>query len=733
MAVAKPRLAIIGCGAVVETHLLPALRRVGWSPSVLVDPSETRRNVLEKRIGGAHLAKATNWEDVADRFDAALVAAPHVFHGALGLGLAGAGKHVFMEKPLAATLEEAIATVAKADRMRVTLSVGLLRRYLQVARWTKALVQSGTLGTILRVEAREGFVFNWATASDALLRRSLSAGGVLMDTGAHTLDLLSWWFGPMTPTSYRDDAEGGVEADCLLEVDIASGGSGRIELSRLRNLRNTVRIEGSAGFVEVHVARNEVLTGSPGVLSFSHEGLSPTTFEPQLFPSLFDAEIRDFLKSATTGEQVGIGGVEGIASVGLIEGAYAIRTPLAYPWHQEEKAEPLRPTLAAGSLAVVTGASGFIGGRLVERLAAAGVKVRCPVRSIGQATRLARLSVEIVRVDLADRVAVESVIEGADYVFHCAYDPRSRAQNVDGTKNIIEASASQKVKRLVYVSTFSVYEPFPDGPLSERTRHGNRAWEYVKTKLDLEQAVLDACRAKGLAGTIVQPTIVYGPFSKPWTNGPAEMLIYGDVVLPDRGEGICNTVHVDDVVDGMMSAATEPGAVGERFILSGPDVVTWSRFFETFADQLRTDGPTYWPEARISAENHGLMRDIRMVLSNPKRIVQIAVRWPPARQALQSGLDALPPPLRRLVDTYYFGSGDRKVGERLLPDPRTLALYRARPVADCSLAERRIGYRPRRTFASGMVSTAAYLDWAYEDVRSTVARSGSRSRTLPRG
>lgn len=731
MAVAKPRLAIIGCGAVVETHLLPALRRAGWNPSVLIDPSEERRNVLEKRAGKGTLVKATAWEDVADRFDAALVAAPHAFHGALGLGLAQAGKHIFMEKPLATTKEEAIATIAAAERMGVTLSVGLLRRYLQVTRWTKALLESRTLGDIRSFEAREGFVFNWATASDALLRRNLSAGGVLIDTGAHTLDLLSWWFGPMEPTAYRDDADGGVEADCTLEVDIASGGTGRIELSRLRNLRNTVRIEGSAGFVEVHVAKNEVLAGSPNALAFSHDGVSPAGFEQQLFPSLFDGEIRNFLKSATSGEQAGIGGREGVASVALIQAAYAIRTPLAYPWQEAKTQEEPLPSLEAGSLAVVTGASGFIGGRLVERLVEAGVKVRCPVRSIGQATRLARLPVEIVRLNLADRAAVERVIDGADYVFHCAYDPRSRLQNVEGTKNLIEASAFRKVKRFVYVSTFSVYEPFPDGPLSERTQDGNRGWEYVRTKLDLEREVLDAYRQKGLAGTIVQPAIVYGPFSKPWTNAPAEMLIYGDVVLPDRGDGICNTVHVDDVVDGMICAAIQPGAVGERFILAGPDSITWGTFFETFANRLRTSGPIYWPEARISAENHGLMRDIRMVLSNPKRIIQIAVRSPAVRQALQSGLDALPGPLRRLVDTYYFGSGGPRVGGTILPDPRTLALYRARPVADSSLAERRIGYRPRHTFASGMVSTAAYLDWAYGDVRSAIVRRSSSDTAEP--
>ena len=192
-----PRLAIVGCGAVVDYHLLPALKRRGWLPSVLVDTSPAGIKAVTRRMGskGKAVQTSSDWRAMLDEFDAAVVAVPHTLHAPIGIGLLEAGKHVFMEKPLATQVADCEQMIQMADAKGVVLSVGLLRRYLRVARWTKALIDSGTLGEITPFDVREGFVFNWDTSTDAVLRPSLSGGGVLMDTGAHTLDLLTWWLG----------------------------------------------------------------------------------------------------------------------------------------------------------------------------------------------------------------------------------------------------------------------------------------------------------------------------------------------------------------------------------------------------------------------------------------------------------------------------------------------------------------------------------------------------------
>ncbi|TCR62608.1 NAD-dependent epimerase/dehydratase family protein [Bosea sp. BK604] len=716
------RLAIIGCGAVVDYHILPSLRRIGWCPDVLVDRSPERIALAAGKLGskGRSIVKAADWREVADSFDAAIVAVPHVLHGPIGLDLLAAGKHLFMEKPLAVTTAECEAMIATANDGGLSLRVGLLRRYLHVTRWLKALLEAGVLGEIKRFDIREGFVFNWATSSDALLRRELAGGGVLIDTGAHTLDLLLWWLGDVASLSYRDDAGHGVEADCVMDCTMASGATGRVELSRTRDLRDTILIEGTQGFVEIHLAKNLVLDGSPNVLAFQHEGHSPAEMPMQLFPELFDGELRDFRASVAGDASKGIGGVEGMRSVDLIERCYAAREPLEMPWQSAQPAaaaDESVPRLPAGSTALITGATGFIGGRLAERLLEQGVKVRCLIRNFGQAVRLARLPVEIVRGALDDAEAVSRAVEGADYVFHCAYDLRSRALNLNGLENLIAASRQQNVKGFVYVSSFSVYEPFPDGALTEETRDGDRSWIYCRNKLDLEARVVKAAQQEGLNASIVQPAIVYGPFCKPWTNAPAEMLLTGEVVLPDLGEGLCNAVYIDDLVDGFVLAASRPESKGERFILSGPEPVSWATFYETIADAVQSAKPVYWPAEAIGKENHGFVRDLKMVLANPKRLIQIIVRWPPARQALQAGYDALPKPLYDFVTRVYFGGGGRRFGMRYLPDQQALALYRSQAHASNEKATRLLGYRPRYGFTEGMRETAAYLAWAYGDLR----------------
>ncbi|MBC9179319.1 NAD-dependent epimerase/dehydratase family protein [Pseudoroseomonas ludipueritiae] len=734
MSETKPiRLAIIGCGAVVQHHLLPALRRIGWRPEVLVDPSERNLTATAAIAGRSKtLIRTADWTKAAASFDAAIVAAPHALHGPIGQALIAAGKHVFMEKPLATSSVDARKMLEAAAARGTILSVGLLRRYLHIARWTKALLASGILGTIDRVEVREGFVFNWATSTDGLLKPGLAGGGVLMDTGAHTLDEVLWWLGGARVSRYRDDALTGVEADCLIDLDLPSGGQGLIELSRSRELPNTCRIEGSNGFVELHLYRNEVLSCSDNVRAFKLDGMGAGAFPEQRFPDLFSGELADFRKSIATGRQQGVDGAEGLRSIEMIEACYARRELLKMPW---ESITPRHASavVAPGTKVAITGATGFIGGRLAERLLEQGAEVRCLVRSMGAAVRLARLPVEIRKVDLTDAAGVTEALKDVELVFHCAYDPRSSSHNLVGTRNLISACTELKVRRFVYTSTFSVYEPLPDGPLTEETRDGDKSWLYTRTKLELEKAVLDAVKTKGLQGTIIQPTIVYGPFSRPWTIAPAEMLLYGTVVLPGRGEGLCNAVHVDDVVDAMILMAQRPEAVGERFVISGPEPVTWGRFFEAFAAALHVKGPVYRPAAEIARENSGLMHDIKLVARNPKKIVQIAVRVPAVRSLLQSGLDALPKPAYDLVSRAYFGDGSRPTGMVHLPDPQLLRLYSAKASVDSEKARRILGYAPRFDFERGMAATALYLDWAFGAQRrsSKLATTGANTAEAP--
>jgi len=736
------RLAIIGCGFLARTQIVPALRRIGWLPDVLIDPVSQRADALARDCGTPEgLVTAPDWTSVADRFDAAVVAVPNVWHGPVGTALAAAGKHLLMEPPFATRGTACCAVMDAAGRSGVVLRAAHPRRHLHVARWTEAVIRSGQLGPLRRIDWREGGVFNPSNVTDVVLWPE--EGGVLTNPGVHALDLgselkqslrsrrgtcrthtpfecgtdhlswlrplASWWLGDIAPVRYRDDSAGGVEAECILDCRVGEA-EGRIELSRSRALPNTCLIEGAKGFVEVHLHRNQVLRCSDNVQTVLYQGLAADALAPQDPVDLSEAMLKDF--RAAVGGSGGWGRPDdhGCHAADLIERCYAMRAPLQMPWAAAPR--PEGPAVAPGTKVVVTGASGFIGGRLVERLVAQGAKVCCLIRNPASAIRLARLPVEFRHANLTDAATVDDALRGADLVFHCAYDWGNVAANRSGLGHLIDGCIAHGVKRLVHVSTFSVYDPYPDGALNEDVRDGDRSLEYTRTKLELEKNLLDAVHERGLRGTILQPTIVYGPFSKPWTINPAEQLMLDTLVLPNRGEGLCNALFVDDLVDALLLAATRPEAVGERFIVSGPDAVTWSEFYEAFAQAVGAKGPEYWPQDVIAKRKSGLRNKIRVAVTDPKKVVRIARRVPGLRQVLDLSWRALPGGLRTAVENRY-NPKSRPVGQLHVPDSGQLRFLMAKPVVDSGKARRLIGYDPRFDFRSGMAPTARYLEWAY--------------------
>ena len=166
---------------------------------------------------------------------------------------------------------------------------------------------------------------------------------------------------------------------------------------------------------------------------------------------------------------------------------------------------------------LVTGATGFIGGRLAERLVVEhGARVRALVRNFGRAARLARYPIELVHGDLKSAESVERAVAGCDYVFHCAYgsdgeDDSRRVVNAQGTSHVLEAALQHRCKRVVHTSTVTVYGNTPDGPLDETAPRRKTGFAYGDSKIEAEEAALRYV-TRGLSVAVVQPTVVYGPF-----------------------------------------------------------------------------------------------------------------------------------------------------------------------------------------------------------------------------
>ncbi len=240
------RIAVVGCGAVAQLQYLPALAASRAARAVaLVDRDLPRAHALAERWGVPHAV--ADVAELADGVDAAIVALPNHLHAPVAIALLRRGVQVLVEKPMATTVAECDAMIAAAAESGATLAVGLQFRFFDSTAAVGDLLAAELVGPLTRFELRQGVIPRWPFASDYLLRRETAGGGVLADYGVHVLDLLLCWLGEWASVDYRDDAMGGIEADCELELTFAAGLAGTVEVSRSRNLRNRCRFPGRAG------------------------------------------------------------------------------------------------------------------------------------------------------------------------------------------------------------------------------------------------------------------------------------------------------------------------------------------------------------------------------------------------------------------------------------------------------------------------------------------------------
>ncbi|MBI3954058.1 MAG: NAD-dependent epimerase/dehydratase family protein [Chloroflexi bacterium] len=226
--------------------------------------------------------------------------------------------------------------------------------------------------------------------------------------------------------------------------------------------------------------------------------------------------------------------------------------------------------------ALVTGATGFIGGAVARELLAHGWEVRCLARPAADLTNLEGLDAELARGDVRERPAVAAAVQGCDAVFHVAalysFDPRQRRAihdvNVGGTLNVLECARAAGVCRVVYTSTSGTiglrHDRRPAGE-GEPLTPAHLVNDYKRSKYQAEQQALRLARG-GLDVVIVNPTAPVGPGDvKPTPTGMV-LVRFLRRQMPAYADTGLNIVDVADVAAGHR-LAFEQGRSGERYIL----------------------------------------------------------------------------------------------------------------------------------------------------------------------
>ena len=325
-------IAVIGAGAISESFHLPALRRSPRDLTILlVDPDQDRALEVAKRFGIEFVFP--NHRDVLDRADAAVIASPHHTHVAIATDFVDAGLPVLSEKPLGTTLSEVATLEELSNSKGVTVAVNQTRRFIPACAEIRDIIRRGELGDSVKLQAIEGDKFGWPAATPSMFGARSAGKGVLLDIGAHVLDLVAWWFGDdLQVVDYVDDSFGGSEAVCHVRLE---GPSCEVEvrLSWIAKQSNAYVFSGGDDRIEWMVYDLDRFERT------SRGGSSRTVTlgnAPASFADLAPKVIEDFIVAATSSGRPLASASDAMASMRLIEECYARRRRFDMPWHQDQ-------------------------------------------------------------------------------------------------------------------------------------------------------------------------------------------------------------------------------------------------------------------------------------------------------------------------------------------------------------------------------------------------------------
>lgn len=224
--------------------------------------------------------------------------------------------------------------------------------------------------------------------------------------------------------------------------------------------------------------------------------------------------------------------------------------------------------------ALVTGATGFLGGALARRLHGMGWQITALGRNLEAGQRLECEGISFVRADLTDAAAIHNACRNQQIVFHSGAlsSPWGRprdfyAANVIGTENIISACTAAGIDRLIHVSTPSIYfgyrdrlnvredDPLPAAPINE----------YARTKLIAEQRI-DQAHAHGLPVITIRPRAIFGPGDTTILPRIIDRLKSGRLRVIGSGDNLTDLTYVENVVDALiLCAQSNVSTLGKKY------------------------------------------------------------------------------------------------------------------------------------------------------------------------
>ncbi len=253
----------------------------------------------------------------------------------------------------------------------------------------------------------------------------------------------------------------------------------------------------------------------------------------------------------------------------------------------------------------VTGATGFLGSHITDRLLRDGHLVSILARDPDKARRFEGRVERIVVADVNDKAAMARLVQGADSILHLVSNFRTasgppdsyRQINAEGTINALSAAEKAGVRRFIYCSTIGVHGHVKETPADENSPF-NPGDLYQETKVEAEAACHRYMENTGMDVVIVRPCSIYGPGDLRMLK-MFRMLAKGTFLMLGPCAENFHAVYIDDLVDGFVKVLKQPGIGGETFIIGGNSYLPLNDYIQTAARAVGATGKLrrfpYWP------------------------------------------------------------------------------------------------------------------------------------------
>lgn len=614
------KVGIIGCGVIARSHCSGIMKQPDLQIVGIVDIDNARAVALAAELGVTGVYQDAAQMIDEQKPDAVHVLVPPQHHPEVSIMAMDKGCHVIVEKPMAVTKSDAERMSAAAKRNDVLLCAIHSKVFDDAPSRAIAMAKNGVLGEIVSVEA---FYIYDARRNPAVLEEGAQHshwsyklnGGIIQDLMPHPASMIMEFVEEIEelhhvgcnrgvlPSAWQDEIRVLLKSEDLTAYISVSLSEAPDTIS--------LTIKGTKGVVHADLFNNIVVlqkkSDLPRAIIRARSGF-------QLSWQYLKGALGNVVKFAL-GRIDKSGGIEPViasfyeavknGSDSPVDPDKSVRVVelMERLWPSPPKiAEPTAPTKRRRNAPTVllTGASGFIGTHLINRLLAEGQSVRALVRPNSlRAGRLKMVDVDIFEGDLTDQSALHEACQGIKIIYHLGSDMSPNWQDqfrvtVQGTKNIIQGALANEIDRFVHISSLTVHQvaAVADGGLVNEDapyrQHMDTMGAYAYAKIKTEELVLSANQQEGLPATIVRPGIVIGPLGRLFF--PHLGYRYKDKVfiVIGNGDNVLPLTYVENTVDAIYRASQSTAAVGEAFNLVDDGKVSVNDYLQRFKEVTGT-------------------------------------------------------------------------------------------------------------------------------------------------